>query len=179
MRYFFALVFSLAVASTTAQSTIYQFSLPTSNGAQIDFSAFGGKKILVVNISTQSQFSSQQLDELRQLYNQLKDSGLVIVGIPSNSFGSEPLNSADAVSTFRNFYHIDFPISILQDVKGASISVLYRWLTSKAENGLMDSEVKADFQKYLINSSGKLVGVFSSKVTANSEVLRSSIQITQ
>lgn len=156
------------------ESSIYSYRAPAIDGSSIDFNNYRGKKIFLVNVATGSVYASQ-LPALEQLYQQHKDS-MVIMGFPSNSFGNEPLSDAQIESSLRNTYGITFPLAAKQVVIGDSAHAVYKWLTSKEENGVLKSRVRGDFQKYLLNSQGKLVGIFDTATSPLSARIQTAIQ---
>jgi glutathione peroxidase len=164
MRKFFILAAILKIGFASGQTgSIYSFQIDSlTSGHAIDFSAFQGKKILLINAAS-GDSANWQYAQIKQLYRQYKDS-LVIVVLPSNSFNTENMDEA----TMLNFYSQEttnkFPVTKKIAVKGNDIDPLYQWLTQKTKNGVMDSEVKRPFQKYLISKSGKLIGVFSARI---------------
>jgi glutathione peroxidase len=88
----------------------------------------------------------------------------VIIGFPANNFASQEPGTAAEIRKFcSENYGVTFPMMEKISVKGNDMAPLYQWLTSKAKNGVMDSEVKWNFQKYLIDENGKLVDVVYSK----------------
>lgn len=141
---------------------IYRLSVKSSVGAPISFSAFEGKKILIVNIATGSELASQ-LKTLQQLQDQYASS-LIVIAFPSNSFGNEPKNPAELVGTCQSVYGVTFRITEKGDVTGSNMHPLYAWLTRKAENGDVNQDVKGDFQKYIISEKGQIIGVFKGSV---------------
>lgn len=161
-----------------AQTNIYSFQLPGIETGTINLSNYQGKKILLVNSSSQSN-NFQQYAELQQLYNKLKDSGLVIIAIPSNSFNTEPQSNSQILQSCSGTFGITFSLAAKSSVKGPDAIPLYKWLAAKTKNTVMDTEVKADFQKYLINSQGKLVGVFAARINPMNEILLNAIRNTQ
>jgi glutathione peroxidase len=144
------------------QTSIYSYKVQGIHGNIIDFNSFRNKKILLVNISTKSRYSAQ-LQQLEQLYNQNKDK-LVIVAFPSNSFGHEPGSNKTIEAHYRNQAGVHFLIAAPNAVNGAAVQPVYKWLSSATENGVMDGTLLGDFQKFLVNEQGKLVGVFSPEV---------------
>lgn len=155
-------------------ATIYDFKIDALTGGTIDFSQYKGKKILVVNTASQCGYTPQY-EGLEKLYEQHKDK-LVIVGVPSNDFGQQEPGSNEEISTFcKKNYGVTFPMAAKVDVKGDNIAPLYQWLTQKSHNHFMDSEVKWNFQKYLLDENGKLVAVFYSKTTPDSPELLEAI----
>lgn len=143
-------------------SSIHQFKATTLDGEVFDFSNLKGKKIMIVNTASKCGFTHQYKD-LEELYQQYKDKNFVIVGFPCNQFGEQEPGSSDEIKEFctRN-YGVSFPMMEKVYVKGDSISPIYKWLTSKSENGVESSSVKWNFQKYLIDENGFLVGHYLS-----------------
>lgn len=139
-------------------STIHQFSAKSLEGELVSLSSFKGKKILIVNTASKCGFTPQYKD-LETLYEKYKDKNFVIVGFPCNQFGNqEPGSSSDIKSFCTRNYGVTFPMMEKVDVKGDSICNIYNWLTSKEKNGVESSSVKWNFQKYLIDENGFLVG---------------------
>lgn len=146
----------------------YDFKVKTLEGADFDFSTLKGKKVIVVNTASKCGFTPQYKD-LEEVYLKYQDD-LVIIGFPANNFMNQEPGSA---SDIRNFctqnYGVTFPMMEKISVKGKDMHPLYQWLTSKEKNGVMDSEVKWNFQKYLIDENGKLIDVIYSKEKPTSD----------
>ena len=156
-------------APKDAQS-LYNISLTDISGAPLDLSQYKGKKILFVNVASKCGFTSQY-DGLQELYKTYKDK-LVVIGLPCNQFGGQEPGTAKEIVTFcKANYGVDFPLSSKIEVKGESQHPLYRWLTSKEQNGVMDSTVRWNFQKYLVDESGQLVDFFYSTTSPMSSKL--------
>lgn len=159
------LLFILLAAGrmASAQISIYSFQIDSIAGAGIiDLSAFQGKKILLIN-SASGDTASTQYAQIKQLNSMYKDS-LVVIVLPSNCFNSENTTESAMVSFYSQEMNNQFPVTKKISVKGTDIHPLYRWLTQKTQNGVMDSEVRRPFQKYLISRSGRLIGVFSASI---------------
>jgi glutathione peroxidase len=89
----------------------------------------------------------------------------VIVGFPANNFGSQEPGSNEQIAKFCQLnYGVTFPMMSKISVKGNDMDKVYQFLTQKSKNGLQDSEVEWNFQKYLINEEGILVKVLSPRV---------------
>lgn len=154
--------------------TIYPFKVTSLNGGVIDFSAFKGKKILIVNTASKCGFTPQYA-QLEQLYEEQKDN-LVIVGFPANNFGGQEPGSNKEISEFcTQNYGVTFPMAAKVSVKGEDIAPIYKWLTHKSENGVMDAVIKWNFTKFLINEKGQLEEVFESSVTPLDEKILSKL----
>lgn len=150
--------------SAPAAPSIYQFKVDGIEGGQIDFSAFRGKKILVVNTASQCGYTPQY-KELEELYQQYKEK-LVIVGFPANNFGGqEPGSNADIKSFCEKNYGVSFPLAAKISVKGDDMAPVYQWLTHKTQNGVLDADIKWNFNKFLLNEKGEMIAYFPSKVT--------------
>lgn len=157
-----------------SKPVIYGFKVSGLEGGTIDFSQFKGKKILIVNTASECGYTPQY-EGLEKLYKANKGR-LVIVGFPSNDFGSQEPGDNKAIASFcKKNYGVSFPMAAKVVVKGDRQVPIYRWLTHKSENGFQDSEVKWNFNKYLIDETGHLVGVFPSSVTPQSEELAKAI----
>ena len=155
--------------------SIYEFNLEALEGGTIDFSKFKGKKILIVNTASECGYTPQY-EGLQKLHEQYKDK-LVIVGFPTNDFGKqEPGSNAEIASFCKKKYGVSFPMAAKRSVKGDDTSPLYLWLTKKEYNGFDNSSVKWNFQKYLINEQGELIGIFNSKVKPNNPDLIKAIE---
>lgn len=163
----FFLLIALIPASAYAQG-FYDFKVKTLEGADFDFSTLKGKKVMIVNTASKCGYTPQY-KELEEVSVNYRDN-LVIIGFPANNFlNQEPGSAADIRKFCSENYGVTFQLMEKISVKGDDIHPLYKWLTSKDKNGVMDSDVKWNFQKYLIDENGKLVDVIYSKEKPNSE----------
>lgn len=154
--------------------SIHRFKVEGIAGNKIDFADFKGKKILVVNVASECGYTPQYA-QLQELYETHKDK-LIIVGFPSNDFGGqEPGSSAEIAHFCKMRYGVSFPMTEKIHIKGPEIHPLYHWLTHKSENGVMDSEVKWNFQKYLLNETGQLIDIFPASLNPLEDSLLSQI----
>lgn len=167
------LIFFAMSGFLLAGSGIYSYVIDAANGGQIDFGDFRHKKILVVNIATGSPRAGQ-LAGLQQLQQQFAGS-LVIIGCPSGSFGNESRSNDEIIQFCRSQYNVRFLLAAKGAVKGPGIQPLYSWITRQAENGILDSEVKGDFQKYLIDEHGELAGIFAGSLSPLDQQLVAAI----
>ena len=144
--------------------SIHQFKVTDIEGNTFDFATLKGKKILVVNTASKCGLTPQYKD-LQALYEKYGDENFTIVGFPANNFMSqEPGNDEEIAAFCEKNYGVTFPMMSKISVKGDDMHPLYRWLTSKSANGVLDSEVSWNFQKYIIDENGKLVGFFKPAV---------------
>ncbi len=140
----------------------------------IDFKKYKGKKILIVNTASKCGYTPQY-EELQALYEKYKDK-LVVIGVPANNFGGqEPGTNAEIKEFCSGTYKVPFPMTTKVSVKGDDMCDLYKWLTSKEKNGVLDAEVKWNFNKFLLNENGELIAYFPSKVKPMSEEITSKL----
>ncbi|MDR1342031.1 MAG: glutathione peroxidase [Prevotellaceae bacterium] len=162
---------TLAVGSASAQParSFYDFSIETLDGRQVSLSTLRGKKVMAVNTASKCGYTKQYAD-LQSLYERYSAHGFEVVGFPSNNFKNQEPGTNEEIAAFCSAnYGVTFLMSTKIDVTGEAQHPLYRWLTQKSENGVMDSEVKWNFQKYLIDEAGKLVEVVYSKEKPDSD----------
>ena len=146
-----------------AKETIYQFKVEDLAGNTFDFASLKGKKVMIVNTASKCGLTPQYKD-LEAVYKEYKDKGFVIVGFPANNFASQEPGTNKEIETFCQLnYGVTFPMMSKISVKGDDMSEVYKFLTQKSKNGLQDSEVEWNFQKYLINEQGELVKVIKPK----------------
>lgn len=144
-----------------SKQNIYQFQVEDLEGNTFDFSTLKGKKILVVNTASACGLTPQY-EQLQAIYEKYKDKNFVIVGFPANNFGSQEPGTNQQIATFcQKNYGVTFPMMAKISVKGSDMHAVYQFLTQKTKNGLEDSEVQWNFQKYLINEKGELDKVIS------------------
>jgi glutathione peroxidase len=149
-----------------AQS-IHQFTVKNIEGKDFSFSSLKGKKIMVVNTASKCGLTPQY-EQLEGLYEQFKDSNFVIIGFPANNFMSqEPGTNEEIVEFCQKNYGVSFPMMSKISVKGNDMHEVYKFLTEKSLNGLEDSSVKWNFQKYLLNEEGKLEKVIDPRTLPN------------
>ena len=153
----------MSVSITQAQSSFYDLKSKTIDGKDFDFSTLKGKKVLIVNTASKCGYTSQY-EDLEKLYQTYKDKNFVIIGFPANNFmHQEPGTNTDIKEFCTKNYGVTFQMMEKISVKGAAMDAVYHWLTQKEKNGKMDSEVKWNFQKYMIDEKGNLVDVAYSK----------------
>lgn len=144
-----------------AKETIYQYKVKDLSGKEFDFASLKGKKVMVVNTASKCGLTPQYKD-LEALYEQYKSKGFVIVGFPANNFAEQEPGTSQEIAVFcQKNYGVTFPMMEKISVKGSDMAPIYKFLTQKSKNGLQDSEVEWNFQKYLINEKGELVKVIS------------------
>jgi glutathione peroxidase len=149
--------------------SIYQFKVEDLSGNTFDFASLKGKKILIVNTASKCGYTPQY-EQLEAIYNKYKNKNLVIIGFPANNFmWQEPGTNAEIATFCKSKYGVTFPMMAKISVKGKDMHPIYQFLTQKKLNGVLDSKVEWNFQKYLINEKGQLEQVYMSGVKPNDE----------
>ena len=158
--YLIIIMFSFLKNSMSENSkTFYDFKINSINGEELNLSIFNDKTILIVNVASKCGFT-KQYDDLQKLYDDYKEKGLVIIGIPSNQFGGqEPGSDAEIKNFCETNFNINFPMTSKYDVKGNNAHPIYIW----AKETFGKSTVpKWNFHKILINKNGKVEDTFAS-----------------
>ncbi len=142
-----------------SKKSFYDFKTTTIDGQSFDLSTLKGKKVLVVNTASKCG-NTPQYAQLEELYKAYGGPRFTIIAFPANNFlHQEPGTNAEIKSFCTTNYNITFPLMAKISVKGSDIDPIYKWLTTKEENGVMDAPVKWNFQKFMIDENGNLVGV--------------------
>ena len=176
MKYFIFIItlFTLTMENLQAQNntdnqTIYQFTVEDINGKPFALADLKGKKVMIVNTASKCGLTPQY-KELEALYQQYKDRDFIIIGFPANNFlGQEPGSNEQIASFCSINYGVSFPMMSKISVKGKNMHPLYQFLTQKSKNGVEDSKVQWNFQKYLIGRDGKLEKVIAPKTLPSSD----------
>jgi len=154
-------------------SPFYSFSASKIGGEKISFEQFRGKVVLVVNTASQCGFTPQ-LAELEELYQQYKEKGFIVLAFPSNDFKQDPKENEQIQKFATENYGVTFPLFEKVKVTGKDKHPLYHFLT-KEKSGLLTSEVSWNFEKFLIDRSGKVVERFNS-MTSPKTTIRKHIE---
>jgi glutathione peroxidase len=160
--------------AAVAAKSIYDFKVEALDGSTIDFSKYKGKKILIVNTASKCGYTPQY-EGLEALYKKYQDK-LVIVGFPANNFGGQEPGTNTEIGEFcKKNYGVTFPMAAKVSVKGDDKAPIFKWLTSKTENGVLDAEIGWNFGKFLLDENGHLLSYFPSKITPMSEEITSKL----
>ena len=164
------LVAQLALAKTDAQ-TFHQLSAKELSGRPVDFKSFDGKVVLVVNTASRCGYTPQY-GGLQKLYESYKGRGLVVVGFPSDDFRQEDLNGKDIAKFCSLNYGVTFPMFEKIHVNGAARHPVYQYLVTHAPKA---GDVQWNFEKFLVDRRGQVVGRYSSQVTPSDGELTKAI----
>ena len=162
-----------------AQNSVHNFKVEDIDGNSFDLSSLKGKKVLIVNTASKCGLTPQY-EQLQKLYETYGGEKFVIVGFPANNFANQEPGTNEEIEEFcQKNYGVTFPMMSKISVKGDDIHPLYQWLTQKSENGVLDSEVSWNFQKYLINENGELVDMVEPKTKPDDDKIVNWIKETQ
>ncbi len=150
----------------------YDFKIESITGETIDFNKYKNKVILIVNTASYCGFTKQYTD-LQELWDKYKSRGLIVLGIPSNSFNQEKNKNSEVKEFCKVNFDINFPLSTITEVKGDKAHDLFKW----AKNNHGKSAIpKWNFHKILINKEGKVEDTFTSFTNPMSKKLVGKIE---
>ena len=160
------------IAMANYEKVFYDFQIESINGEIINFKEYEDKVILLVNTASYCGFTNQY-DDLQKLWDQFKSKGLIVLGIPSNSFNQEKKNNSEIKKFCEMNFNINFPLSTLTDVKGDGAHEIYKW----AKKNFGKSAVpKWNFHKILINKDGKIEETYASFTKPTSKKIINKIE---
>jgi glutathione peroxidase len=157
--------------------SLHETALTLNNGTTTTFGDLAaGCAVLVVNVASKCGFT-RQYDGLEALSQEFKDRGLVVLGVPCNQFaGQEPGTDAEIEEFCRVNFGVTFPLAAKADVLGKAQHPLYAELTQFPADDDLGEKVKWNFEKFLVNAEGEVVGRFRSTVEPESDELRAAIE---
>ncbi|OJV80678.1 MAG: glutathione peroxidase [Bacteroidia bacterium 44-10] len=151
------------------RKTLYDFTVKDIDGNDFSLASLKGKKVLVVNVASKCGLTPQY-EQLQELYEKYRYLNFVIIGFPANNFmGQEPGTNEEIKEFCTANYGVTFPMMEKISVKGKDQAPLYKWLTNKSENGVLDQEVTWNFQKFMVDEEGHLVDVVLPKESPMSD----------
>ena len=165
----------LKKGSKVTSSVLYHYTVRTIDGKERSLSHYKGKVLLIVNVASECGFTPQYKG-LEEIYKKYKEKGFVILGFPSNDFGQqEPGTDAQIKEFCKSKYDVTFDMFSKIDVKGSNQAPLYKYLTSECE---VPHEITWNFNKFLVDRSGKVVDYFSSNIKPTDPALTKRIEAT-
>lgn len=163
-----------------AKKTFHDFTVKTIDGKDFKLSKLKGKKVLVVNVASKCGLTPQY-KVLQEIYESLDTSKFEIIAFPANNFLKQEPGSSEEIKNFCQLnYGVTFPImakvsvcnyiykTYPPDTAKAEITTtdeIYKWLTQKSENGVLDTKIQWNFQKFLIDENGNLIGTLSPMIS--------------
>ena len=144
--------------SANYEKSFYQLNIESISGELINFKDYKDKVVLIVNTASYCGFT-KQYDELQELWDLYKSKGLIVLGIPSNSFNQEKNKNSDVKKFCEVNFNINFPLTTITEVKGSNAHELFKW--AKDNHG-KSAVPKWNFHKLLINKKGIVDDTFAS-----------------
>ena len=154
------------------EKVFYDFKIESISGDEIDFKDYRNKVILLVNTASYCGFT-KQYDGLQKLWDKYKSNGLIVLGVPSNSFNQEKKSDKEVKDFCKINFNINFPLTTITSVKGDNAHEIFKW--AKKNHG-KSAVPKWNFHKILINKDGKIEETFSSFTKPTSEKIISKIE---
>jgi len=151
----------------------HDFSFTSIDGKPLALSQFAGGPVLIVNTASRCGMTPQY-EGLQKLWEQYRDRGFAVLGVPSNDFGGQEPGTEAEIKTFcESNYKVDFPMTSKNVVLGPDAHPFYRWASDEAGDA---AAPKWNFHKYLIGADGKLKGSFGSKTTPDDPDLIAAVE---
>ena len=164
--------FSKKGFSENYDKVLYDFKIDSITGEIIDLNEFKNKVVLITNTASYCGFTKQYSD-LQKLWQKYKEEGLIVLGVPSNSFNQEISNEKDVKDFCEVNFNINFPMTKITEVKGEDAHEIFKW----AKKNYGKSAVpKWNFHKILINKKGKIEDTFASFTNPMSNKVTSKIE---
>ena len=145
-------------ATANYEKKIYDFSIESINGEIINFKDYKNKVILIVNTASYCGFT-KQYNDLQNLWEKYKTQGLIVLGIPSDSFNQEKKANKEVKEFCEVNFNISFPLSEITNVKGENAHPVFKWAKESFGNSAVP---KWNFHKILINKDGQIIDTFAS-----------------
>ena len=164
--------FSKSNADGNYEKIFFDFKIKSITGDMIDLNTFKNKVILLTNTASYCGFTKQYTD-LQILWDKYKNDGLIVLGVPSNSFNQEKTENKDVKSFCEVNFNINFPMTKIIDVKGKNAHEIFKWAKDNHGNSAVP---KWNFHKILINKDGKIEETYSSFTKPTSTKIISKIE---
>ena len=166
------MIFSKTFADDNYNKLIYDYKIKSITGEILNFSDYQEKVILIVNVASYCGFT-KQYDDMQELWEKYKDKGLIVLGVPSNSFNQEKKNNSEVKEFCKVNFNINFPLTEITNVKGDNAHEIYKW----AKDNYGKSAVpKWNFYKILINKEGKIEDTYASLTNPTSKKIINKIE---
>ena len=154
------------------EKIFYDFKINSISGDIIDLSEFKGKPVLIVNTASYCGFT-KQYEDMQKLWENYREKGLIVLGIPSNSFNQEKNNNIEVKDFCEVNFNINFPMTEITNVKGDDAHEIYKWAK---ENHGKSAVPKWNFYKILINKEGKIEDTYASLTNPTSKKIINKIE---
>ena len=166
------MIFFKTQAHSNYEKVFYDFSIESIDGQIINLSEYKNKVVLLVNTASYCGFT-KQYNDMQELWSRYQDKGLIVLGVPSNSFNQEKKNNSDVKEFCEVNFNISFPLTEITDVRGENAHEIYKW--AKANYG-KSAVPKWNFYKILINKEGKIEDTYASLTKPTSKKITKRIE---
>ena len=166
------MIFFKSSSHAEYEKIFFDFKINGINGDVIDLNNFKGKPVLIVNTASYCGFT-KQYDDMQELWEKYRDRGLVVLGVPSNSFNQEKTKNNEVKEFCEVNFNINFPLTEITDVKGDNSHEIYKWAK---ENYGKSAVPKWNFYKILINKEGKIEDTYASLTNPTSKKIIKKIE---
>ena len=151
----------------------FDLNVKSLEGTNIELSEYKNNAVLLVNVASNCGFTKQYAD-LQKLWETYRDKGLIVIGVPSNQFGSQEPGTNDEIKKFCEVnFNVNFPMTDKVEVKGENAHPIYLWAK---ENFGKSAVPKWNFHKILINIDGEIQDTYSSLTSPTSKKITSEIE---
>tara|TARA_B100000287_G_C20231841_1_gene622433 strand:+ start:75 stop:620 length:546 start_codon:yes stop_codon:yes gene_type:complete len=164
--------FFKSVSAENYKKIFYDFKIKDISGEIIDLNEYRNKVVLVVNTASYCGFT-KQYEELQKLWDLYKSKGLIVLGVPSNSFNQEKKINSEVKEFCEVNFNISFPLTTITEVKGENAHELFKWAKNNHGNTAIP---KWNFHKILVNKEGKIEDTFSSFTKPLSSKIKNRIE---
>ena len=159
-------------ATANYEKVFFDFKIESISGEKIDLQDYENKVILLVNTASYCGFT-KQYDDLQKLWDNYKDKGLIVLGVPSNSFNQEKKENSEVKKFCEVNFNINFPLTTITEVKGDKAHDIFKWAKKNYGKSAIP---KWNFYKILINKDGKIEDTYSSFTSPTSKKIVSKIE---
>lgn len=180
MKFSVAALIALAVCGASYGAvevkSVYDFKVKNIAGEEVSLKDYEGKVLLIVNVASKCGYT-KQYKGLQELHEKYSDKGLAILAFPANNFGAQEPGTNEEIREFcDSTYQVTFDLFSKISVKGDDQADLYAYLTDPEKTGEHGAEIKWNFEKFLVNRKGEVVGHYLSKVEPTSEELVGAVE---
>ena len=161
-----------SAANSKYEKLFFDLNIKSNDGDILNLKDYKNNVVLIVNTASYCGFT-KQYDELQELWDLYKEKGLIVLGVPSNSFNQEKNNNADIKEFCEVNFNINFPLTTITEVKGENAHEVFKWAK---ENHGKSAVPKWNFHKILINKEGKIEDTFASMTKPTSKKLIKTIE---
>ena len=166
------MIFDITLQKKTFANSFYDLTVNSIEGDKINFKDYTNKVVLIVNVASYCGFT-KQYNELQNLWENYKDQGLVVLGVPSQSFNQEKDSEKEIKEFCEVNFGINFPMTEILEVKGDNAHDIFRWASNSYGNSAVP---KWNFHKILVGKDGKIVDTYVSFTKPNSKKIVSKIE---